>query len=83
MDIISISFAIFLIKLAMAVVPIAIGIRLFALSNEKKTDLKLFIARNLLGDEQLIKLSVFNIWLITFASSSVLFGIIIAILFFL
>lgn len=83
MEIISIEFAIFLIKLAMVIVPIAFGIQLFTLSSEKKKDIKALIAGKLLGDERLIKLSVFNVWLRGFALISSLLGIIIAILLFL
>lgn len=83
MEIISIEFAFFLIQLALVIVPIAFGIRLFVMPSEKKNELKTFMAKKLLGDEQLIKLSVFNIWLHSFASISFMFGIIFAIVFFL
>tara|TARA_B100002019_G_scaffold251575_1_gene232095 strand:- start:51 stop:305 length:255 start_codon:yes stop_codon:yes gene_type:complete len=78
MEILSIDFAIFVIKLSLAIIPIAIAFRLFVLSSEKKEDLKVFIAGKLLGDEQLIKMKVFNIWLHGTASTMLLLGIIVA-----
>lgn len=78
MEILSIDFAIFVIKLSLVIIPVAIAFRLFVLSSEKKEDLKMFIAGKLLGDEQLIKMKVFNIWLLGIATTMLLLGIIIA-----
>lgn len=78
MEILSIDFAIFVIKLSLAIIPIAIAFRLFVLSSEKKEDLKEYIAGKLLGDKQLIKMKVFNIWLHGTASTMLLLGIIVA-----
>lgn len=78
MEILSIDFAIFVIKLSLVIIPVAIAFRLFVLSSEKKEDLKMFIAGKLLGDEQLIKMKVFNIWLHGIATTMLLLGIIIA-----
>ena len=78
MEILSIGFAILVIKLSLAIIPVAIAFRLFVLSSEKKEDLKMFIAGKLLGDKQLIKMKVFNIWLHGIATTMLLLGIIIA-----
>ena len=78
MEILSIDFAIFVIKLSLVIIPVAIAFRLFVLSSERKEDLKMFIAGKLLGDEQLIKMKVFNIWLHGIATTMLLLGIIIA-----
>ena len=78
MEILSIDFAIFVIKLSLAIIPAAIAFRLYVLSSEKKEDLKMFIAGKLLGDKQLIKMKVFNIWLHGIATIMLLLGIMIA-----
>lgn len=83
MEIISVSFAIFVIKLSLVIVPIAFGVRLLALSSEKREDLKVFLARKLLGDEKLIQLDVFNLLLVIFGATLIVLGIIIALLLFL
>lgn len=83
MEIISVSFAIFVIQLSLVIVPIAFGVRLLALSSEKREDLKVFLAKKLLGDEKLIQLDVFNLLLVIFGATLIVLGIIIALLLFL
>lgn len=83
MEIISVSFAIFVIQLSLVIVPIALGIRLLTLSSEKREDLKVFLAKKLLGDEKLIQLDVFNLLLVIFGATLIVLGIVIALLLFL
>ncbi|RCL30321.1 MAG: hypothetical protein DBX03_02565 [Puniceicoccaceae bacterium] len=83
MEIISVSFAIFVIQLSLVIVPVVFGVRLLTLSSEKREDLKVFLAKKLLGDEKLIQLDVFNLLLVIFAVTFILLGIVIALLLFL
>lgn len=78
MEILSINFAIFVVKLAFCVVPIALGIRLFALSNDAKVETRQKISKKLLGDSSLIKQSFYNFVLYFIASIFILFGLLVA-----
>ena len=83
MEILSINFAIFVVKLAFCIVPIALGIRLFTLSSDIKDETRQKISKKLLEDSTLIKPRFFNFVLYFIASSFAIFGIIVAILLFL
>ena len=74
MEILSITFAIFVVKLAFCIVPIALGIRLFMLSSEIKDETRQKISKKLLGDSTLIVPGFFNFVLYFIASASTLFG---------
>lgn len=81
MEILSINFAIFVVQLAFCIVPIALGIRLFTLSSEIKDETRQKISKKLLGDPTLIEPGFFNFALYFIASSSTLFGVIVALYF--
>lgn len=80
MEILSINFAIFVVKLAFCVVPIALGIRLFALSYDVKVETRQKISKKLLGDSSLIKQSFYNFVLYFIASIFILFGLLVALM---
>ena len=80
MEILSINFAIFVVKLAFCVVPIALGIRLFSLSYDVKVETRQKISKKLLGDSSLIKQSFYNFVLYFIASIFILFGLLVALI---
>ena len=53
MEILSLNFAIFVFKLAICIIPIALGIRLFAKSQEQKIETRQKLSSKLLGDSNL------------------------------
>ena len=83
MEILSINFAIFVVKLAFCIIPIALGIRLFTLSLETKEETRQKISKKLLGDPNLIEKAFYNFGLYFIASISILIGLIVALLLFL
>ena len=83
MEILSITFAIFVVKLAFCIVPIALGIRLFMLSSEIKDETRQKISKKLLGDSTLIEPGFYNFLLILISCAFILIGLIIALLLFL
>lgn len=83
MEILSLSFALFVVKLAFSILPIAVGIRLFVLPVDQKIETSQKLSSKLLGDSNLIKQSVFDFGLYFIASLFILFGIIVALLLFL
>ena len=83
MEILSINFAIFVVKLAFCIVPIALGIRLFTISSEIKDETRQKISKKLLGEPSLIEPGFYNFALYFIACISILFGIIIALILFL
>ena len=78
MEIISLNFALFVVQLAFCIVPIAVGLRLFTLSSEKKEQFRQSFSKRLLGDPSLINIRFFSntLYLIAFLSS--LFGLAVA-----
>ena len=80
MEILSINFAIFVVKLAFCIVPIALGIRLFALPYDVKVETRQKISKKLLGDSSLIKQSFYNFVLYFIASIFILFGLLVALM---
>jgi hypothetical protein len=83
MEILSLNFAIFVFKLAICIIPIALGIRLFAKSQEQKIETRKKLSSKLLGDSNLLKQSVYNFGLYFIASISILTGLFLALLFLL
>jgi len=83
MEILSINFAIFVVKLAFCIVPIALGIRLFTLSSEINDETRQKISKKLLGDATLIVPSFYKFALYFIACSCILFGITLALILFL
>ena len=80
MEILSINFAIFVVQLAFCIVPIALGIRLFALPYDVKVETRQKISKKLLGDSSLIKQSFYNFVLYFIASIFILFGLLVALM---
>ena len=80
MDILSVSFAIFVIKLAFCIVPISLGIRLFTFSSEAKDDLREKISKKLLGDPRLVESGFFNLFVYSFGGILIFMGVIIGLL---
>ena len=80
MEILSINFAIFVVQLAFCIVPIALGVRLFALSSDVKVETRQKISKKLLGDSSLIKQSFYNFVLYFIASTFILFGLLVALI---
>ena len=83
MEILSINFAIFVVKLAFCVVPIAFGIRLFTLSSDINDEIRQKISKKLLGDSTLIVPGFYNFALYFIACIFILFGITVALILFL
>ena len=83
MEILSINFAIFVIKLAFCVVPIAFGVRLITFSSEIKEETRRKLSEKLLGEPNLVEHGVFNFGLYFIASIFILFGTIVSIIMFL
>lgn len=83
MEILSINFAIFVVKLAFCIVPIALGIRLFTLSSEINDETRQKISKKLLGDSTLIEPGFYKFALYFIACISILFGIIVSLILFL
>jgi small-conductance mechanosensitive channel len=83
MEILSLNFAIFVFKLSICIIPIALGIRLFAKSQEQKIETRKKLSSKLLGDSNLLKQSVYNFGLYFIASISILTGLFLALLFLL
>lgn len=77
MEILSLNFIFFVFQLSLCIVPIALGIRLFVLSSEKREDRRKIISKKLLGDPTLITQNFFNIVLYFIASAFVIFGLIV------
>lgn len=82
MEILSIKFVVFVVKLAFCIVPIAFGIRLFTLSSDINEEIRQKISKKLLGDSTLIEPSFYKFALYFIACSFILFGIIIALFLF-
>ena len=80
MEILSINFAIFVIKLAFCVVPIAFGVRLITFSSEIKEEIMLKLSEKFLGEPNLVERWVFNFGLYFIASIFILFGTIVFII---
>jgi hypothetical protein len=80
MEILSINFAIFVVQLAFCIVPIALGVRLFALSSDVKVETRKKISKKLLRDSSLIKQSFYNFVLYFMASIFILFGLLVALI---
>jgi small-conductance mechanosensitive channel len=83
MEILSLNFAIFVFKLSICIIPIALGIRLFAKSQEQKIETRKKLSSKLLGDSNLLKQSVYNFGLYFIALISILTGLFLALLFLL
>ena len=83
MEILSINFAIFVVKLAFCIVPIALGIRLFTLSSEVNDETRQKISKKLLGDSTLIVPGFYKFALYFIACISIIFGIIVSLILFL
>lgn len=83
MEILSINFAIFVVKLAFCIVPIALGIRLFTLSSEIKDETRQKLSKKLLGDSTLIEPGFYNFVLYFIACIFILFGTIVSLILFL
>ena len=83
MEILSINFAIFVVKLVFCIVPIAFGIRLFALSSEIKDETRQKLSKKLLQDPTLIEPGFYNFVLYFIACVFILFGTIVALILFL
>ena len=83
MEILSINFAIFVVKLAFCIIPIAFGIRLFTLSSEIKDETRQKLSKKLLGDSTLIKPGFYNFVLYFIACILILFGTIVSLILFL
>ena len=74
MDILSINFALFVVQIAFCVVPIALGIRLFTLSSEKKDATRQKLSKKLLGDASLIAPGFYRYLIYSIASTFLLIG---------
>ena len=83
MEILSLSFAFFVFKLAICTVPIVLGIYLFLIPQEKKTETRQKLSSKLLGDSNLLTQKVYNFGLYFIACLSMLSGLIIALILFL
>ena len=83
MEILCINFALFVVKLAFCVVPIAFGIRLFTLSSEIKDETRQKLSKKILGDATLIEPGFYNFALYFIACLFTLFGTIVALILFL
>ena len=75
MDILSVSFIIFIVKLSFAIIPFVIALRLLTFSHEKKIDIKNKLGKKLLGDPTLLTLSAFSLILKFLAAIFFLAGI--------
>ena len=80
MEILNLNFAIFVVKLAFCIVPIAIGIRFFTFSYDFKEETRQKISKKLLGDSSLIKENFYNFALYFIATIFILFGMLVALL---
>ena len=78
MEILSINFAIFVVKLAFCIVPTALGVRLITLSSEIKDETRQKISKKLLGDSTLIAPGFFNFVIYFIAGSAIMIGLIVA-----
>ena len=83
MEILSFNFAIFVIQLAICIIPIVLGIRLYGLSSETKEETRRKIAKKLLGDPDLLEQGFYNFVLYLIGSIIILLGLIVALLLFL
>ena len=83
MEILSVNFAIFVVKLAFCIVPVVFGIRLLTLSAEIKDETRQKLSKKLLEDSTLIKPGFYNIVLYVIACMFILTGIIISLILFL
>ena len=83
MEILSVNFAFFVVKLAFCIVPVAIGIRLFLISSETKDDTRQKISKKLLGDSTLIETGFFNFVLYFIACIFIVFGLSVSLVLFL
>ena len=78
MEILSINFALFVVQLAFCILPIALGIRLFTLSPEKKRETREKLSKKLLGDSSLNRNKAFIILIYTIATISILMGLLVS-----
>ena len=83
MEILSINFALFVVKLTFCVVPIAFGIRLFTLSSEIKDETRQKLSKKILGDATLIEPGFYSFALYFIACLFILFGTIVSLILFL
>ena len=74
MEILNLSFAIFVVQLAFCIVPIALGIRLFTLTSEKKHEISQKLSKKFLGEADLIKPIFYNFVLYLAGSICILVG---------
>ena len=74
MEILNLNFAIFVVQLAFCIVPIAMGIRLFTLTSEKKHEISQKLSKKILGEADLIKPSFYNFVLYLAGSICILIG---------
>ena len=78
MEILSINFALFVVQLAFCILPIALGIRLYTLSPEKKRETREKLSKKLLGDSSLIETRFYNFTLNAIATISILMGLLVS-----
>ena len=78
MEILSINFALFVVQLAFCILPIALGIRLYTLSPEKKGETREKLSKKLLGDSSLIEARFYNFSLNAIATISILLGLLVS-----
>jgi hypothetical protein len=83
MEILSINFALFIVKIALCIIPVTIGTRLFLFSSETKKEMRQKLSSKLLGDPNLIEKRFFNFGLYFIACISIFIGLIIALALFL
>ncbi len=78
MEILSVSFAIFLIKLTIVVLPILLALKL-VLFTPNKDSLRKELSSKLLGDPSLIKSLFFNICIYLIAAGALIIGFLLGI----
>ena len=83
MEILSLSFAVFVLKLAFCILPIVLGVSLFLVSYEKKEVTRRKISKKLLGDPNLLEQGFYNFVLYFIGSIIILIGLLVALLLFL
>ena len=79
MEILSVSFAIFLIKLTIVVLPILLSVKL-VLFTPNKDSLRKQLSSKLLGDPSLIKGAFFNSCIYLIAAGALIIGVLLGII---